>query len=176
MESSIESTNESAAVDGSEITEPTAEPEKKKSGLLVKVILFVVALGGGAAAGFTSYDIVAKYTHPGPAGQDSDTLIEYGQFFELTGMIVNPAESEGKRYLMVNLGLESKDAKVLADVEAKQIVLRDMVIRTLGSLTAEELADIANREEIKTDLLTGVNRILQEKEVDRIYFTQYVLQ
>jgi flagellar FliL protein len=91
-------------------------------------------------------------------------------------MIINPAESQGSRYLMVNVGFESDQEIVLTELENKEVVIRDRVIKMLGEFTVPELSDIDRRAFLKDTLLTSVNQVLQDGEVRRLYFTQYVLQ
>lgn len=101
---------------------------------------------------------------------------EYGSFYQIKGLIVNPASSEGARYLMVDVGLESSDPEVISDLESKEVVVRDRMIRLLGERTSNELSDITKRDTIKTELLNSINDVLKEGAIDRLYFTQYVLQ
>ena len=77
---------------------------------------------------------------------------------------------------MVKLGLESHKAAVLEELEQKQVVVRDTVLKLLAVRTVEELANIELRAQIKEELRSAVNAILRKGEVDRLYFTQYVLQ
>ena len=42
--------------------------------------------------------------------------------------------------------------------------------------TVQELAEIAFRDGIKAELIERINGILEEGPIDRLYFTQYVLQ
>ena len=162
--------------------EPAVEPteegtEKKKSGLIVKVILFVVGIGLGGTLGFTGYERLATMAYDGPVEEQPAGAepTEYGEFFEISGIIINPTQSIGKRYLMVNIGLEGT-ADTMGDIEAKQIVIRDMEIRELGQRTTEELADVTKRDSLKAGIRENVNRIISVGNVDRLYFTQYVIQ
>ncbi len=101
---------------------------------------------------------------------------DYGSFYEVENMIVNPAESQGSRYLMVNVGFESDAQEVLTELENKEVVVRDRVIKLLGEFTVPELSNIDQRSFLKDTLRTSVNQVLQQGAVRRLYFTQYVLQ
>jgi len=79
---------------------------------------------------------------------------------ELQGFIVNPAGTDGTRYLMINLGLESAKGDVLEELKEKEIVVRDTVLKLLGQRTVEELADISLRAQLKKELREAVNGIL----------------
>jgi flagellar FliL protein len=172
MEPPIEPDASPDAVGGSE------EAPKKKKGAMLPMILFVVALVAGGAGAFVMYEkLVAAATGTDlSAGTETTQMVEYGVFHEISGLIVNPAESMGKRYLMVSMGLEVANEGTIADLEEKDIVIRDRVLKLLGSHNADELADIGVREQLKEELLSGLNTLLGEDAIKRLYFTQYVLQ
>lgn len=114
---------------------------------------------------------------PDEASTSSDAVpTDFGSFYEVDNMIVNPAESQGSRYLMVNVGFESNAEEVLTELENKEVVVRDRVIKLLGEFTVPELSDIDQRAFLKDTLRTSVNQVLQKGSVRRLYFTQYVLQ
>lgn len=102
--------------------------------------------------------------------------VNFGAFYEMENMIVNPAESQGSRYLMVNVGFESDLQEVLTELENKEVVVRDRVTKLLSEFTVPELSDIDRRDDLKDTLRTSVNDVLREGEVRRLYFTQYVIQ
>ncbi len=105
-----------------------------------------------------------------------DAGIQYGEFLELTDIIVNPADSNGRRLLMVSLGIESIEPTLLESITAREMVVRDTIIKILGRRTVEDLAAIEQRNVIKGELLQAVNGVLTEGQISRLYFTQYVLQ
>ncbi len=146
---------------------------------MVPVALVMAAVGGWLA--------YSQYPAVNAAANQVETLFvsadtaeaeanDYGSFYEIKGLIVNPASSEGARYLMVDVGLESSKSEVISDLESKEVVVRDRIIRLLAERTSTELSDISQRDSIKTELLHSINDVLQEGAVDQLYFTQYVLQ
>lgn len=155
-----------------------AAPPKKKKGGLIMIVLFAVALIGGGAGGFFMYDkLVAMATGTDLSVLEPQTeTVEYGAFHEMQGLIVNPAASGGKRYLMVSMALEVANDGVVEQLKEKEIVVHDGTLQILGRHTAEELADISVREQLKEELLAAVNEVVGEGQVSRLYFTQYVLQ
>ncbi len=144
--------------------------------ILIPLIL-LGAVGGGWVA-YSQYISIATIGDDGPAAEEEQGTepIEYGEFMEMENMIINPSGTDGKRYLMIKIGLESDKAKALEEVTQKEVVVRDVLLRTLSVHTVEELADLALRDELKQELRVAINEILEEGEVTRLYFTQYVLQ
>lgn len=143
-------------------------------------VILLPALGGGALA-LSQYENIAIGTAEARSKFASDevepsSIRSYGEFVQIGGMIVNPARSNGKRFLMVDLGLESSSAAVLTEIQQKDIVVRDTILKILGSRTVDELASLDHRNSMKEDLLGAINSVLDRGTVDYLYFTQYVLQ
>ena len=145
------------------------EAPKKKSKLVFLLPVLALALGGGG--GYYQYQ---KAAAPEAPVEDVAEPVEYGEFAVLAGVIVNPAESGGRRYLMVDLALEG-DEDTVGEVGAREAVIRDAVVGVLGQKTVDELAAIDRRTALKDTLRASVNAVI-EGEVDRLYFTQYVIQ
>jgi len=154
------------------------------------IVLAFVALTAGVGGSFVAhfnYGWLSSHFTSGPtapagnapagaAPAQAEAPMEYGSFYEVENMIVNPAESQGSRYLMVNVGFESDADEVLTELEDKEVVVRDRVIKLLGEFTVPQLSDIDRRTFLKDTLRTSVNQVLQKGAVQRLYFTQYVLQ
>ncbi len=168
-------------------SEEVAQAQEEKTGgnrsLLGRLLLVFLTLGPTAAGAWLAY---FYYPHLAKAAEqfsgtnddkkEEEQPIEYGQFMELQGFIINPAGTGGTRYLMINLGLESAEGSVLEELKEKEIVVRDTVLKLLSQRTVEELADISLRAQLKQELREAVNGILKKGKIDRVYFTQYVLQ
>lgn len=100
---------------------------------------------------------------------------EYGSFTRLEGLVVNP-DGADERYLAVSIAFESKSSSVATELEDKKVVVQDAVISHLSEQTVEELSDTNRREKLKNELREETNRILNSGTVDRLYFTEFVLQ
>lgn len=144
--------------------------------------ILLPAAGGGWIA-YSKYDrLVAIAASAGieigtkDAEEPEHKAVQYGQFMQIENMIINPAGSSGKRYLLVSLGLESQSPVVLEEIKTKDVVVRDTVLKVLGVRTIDELADINRRNELKSQIRDAINGVLSEGEVSRMYFTQFVLQ
>ncbi len=150
-----------------------------KTFLVTAIAILVAALGlGGVSAYFLFPQAYAVMG--GSAGENPEEIVPeeivYGEFMELSGLIVNPAGTGGSRHLMVNVGLEGADEEVLALVSLKEIVVRDKILSKLAKLTMSELSNFSLRDSIKADILKDVNTLMGETPLSRLYFTAYVLQ
>lgn len=161
-----------------------ADAPKPKSRflLLLLPLALLPALGGGYLA-FAQYPrLVAAAaafgvgTDDAEEADDKDAQIQYGQFMELEGLIINPAGTDGKRYLMVNIGLEGPDESILTEVKEREIVVRDTILKVLGRRSVGELADLGQRSMLKSEIVNAVNAVTRKGKIERMYFTQYVLQ
>ncbi len=144
----------------------------------------LVAVGTGAAAAYLFFPQVTalltdtEQTAEELAEAEAEEPIEYGEFMELTGFMVNPSGEGGRRALMVNIGVEGPSADVLDAVSAKEILIRDRVLGKLGKLSVRELSDISIRDSIKLDLLQDINGVLdkdKKKQLSRLYFTAFII-
>ena len=146
--------------------------------LIVVLVIVLLSTGGGAWLAYIHYPklaaVAAALSSKEADGEEAP--LEYGQFMELTGTIVNPAGTNGKRYLMVNLGLESQDAATLEEVTARDVVVRDTILKILSQRTVDQLSNMEERNALKEELRSAINGIVEKGEVNRLYFTQYVLQ
>ena len=95
----------------------------------------------------------------------------------MENLVLNPAGSNGTRFLMAAVAAEVKDEKVKEEMNGRDAELRDAVLRVLGERTVDQLADMALREGIKTEVIDSLNARLQSKTaVKRVYFPQFVIQ
>jgi len=101
---------------------------------------------------------------------------EYGAFAELKGLIVNPAGSSGNRYLAVSLAFETKSSSVETELQNKRVVVKDAMLNLLSKRTVDELSNPDRRTELKESLREEVNSIVSSGTVNRLYFTEFVLQ
>lgn len=100
----------------------------------------------------------------------------FGTFTELERLIVNPAGAEGTRYLAVSIAFETNSTSVTSELNRRKVVVRDAVLRLLSKRTADELGDPSLRDDLKEVLRKETNSILSSGTVERLYFTEFVLQ
>lgn len=163
--------------------EETGESPKKGSIPLLLTILSVLVIPAavGAAVAYSQYPRIAeKAAATGMAlsgGQDAkEEPLQYGHFITISELLINPAGTGGKGFLVVTLGLETKSSSVISEVEEKEIVIRDAILQLLSEHTQEDLAAIELRGVLKEEIIGELNRILQKGDIDRLYFTQFLLQ
>jgi len=99
----------------------------------------------------------------------------YG-FYMIKDLIINPANSGGRRHLIVTLGLECHSTALEEELAMKDPQIRDNLITLLSGQEIGILADISYREKIRKSLLKAINYYLKEGKVEKLYFVEYVFQ
>lgn len=175
-----------AAKEGAAPDEVDDGRTERKTGLLRKLLtvvpIIVLPAVVGAYLTYSQYPRLAEAASATAAGlgfaQDAgeNEPLEYGTFTTLSELLINPADTGGKGFLVVSLGLETRSSDVIKEIEEKEVVVRDAILRLLSEHTREELASIELRSTLKDKILLELNGILTSGEIDRLYFTQYLLQ
>ena len=91
-------------------------------------------------------------------------------------LVLNPAGTNGSRFLLLTIGLAVPDEAGSQALQARDPELRDVVIRQLGAKTVETLADITRRDSLKVELRAALVERFGKKSVLDVYFPQFVIQ
>ncbi|WP_208427152.1 MULTISPECIES: flagellar basal body-associated FliL family protein [Salinibacter] len=192
-----------AGVDGDGAVTEDEEPLIKRHFLLLLALALGVAGVAGVGVTYAQYDRVGETiqaipyvgqiaqnpgTVPyadqiagllpfvgGDAGGDAESQ-KVGALSTLEGLVVNPAGSRGNRYLAISVVFEMEAPKVKKEMAKKKVIIKDAVLRLLSERTVEELSDPERRDNLKKALREEANGILSKGTVDRLYFTEFVLQ
>ncbi|MDD3013480.1 MAG: flagellar basal body-associated FliL family protein [Candidatus Gastranaerophilales bacterium] len=134
-------------------------------------------------------------------GGGEGDVIERGMIVDLGEFILNLSDPKIKRYLKINVAIElsrkETDPKpgesggggghggegvdpmkaIAAEMDQYKPAIRDSVISTLSSKTAEELSSIAGKELAKEQIKEAVDAILAgDREVLRVSFGNFIIQ
>jgi flagellar protein FliL len=108
----------------------------------------------------------------GASGQQSTV----GTIDQISDLVVNPAGTDGTRYLCTTVALESIDPKVSEEIKSREAQIRDVLIEILGKRSINELADLGTRNALREEIRAAVNGLLPSGEVVGVYFSNFVLQ
>ncbi len=147
-----------------------------KGGMLKLILIPVILLVQAVAAYFIVFNLLLKNPNAKEETNEKKSRLEVGQFFELNDIVINPADTGGRRYLVLEMGLETKDPKVVEEAAGKEIWIRDAIISHLTKKTALELMEISIRKGLKKEILDILNEKLSEGRFDKVYFKKYILQ
>ena len=99
--------------------------------------------------------------------------------YRLDNIIVNPAGSQGQRFLMCSVAIESDDAKALDVLREHEIELRDHVVTLLSQQTLDRLTAQSARDSIRNELLATIRPALGPDAADtdlKVFLPQFVVQ
>lgn len=149
---------------------PTSRKSKFLS--LGKYFLLILLVFG---QGFVAYKIVDsnyatiyEYMHkPNPA--------ETGTY-QMEDLVVNPAGTNGRRFLLVQISLELGNKEHVSLLESNKMKLRQDMIDALSARTVYQLTDVDEREVLRSELARIINEVIGTTSVRNLYFTKYVMQ
>jgi len=153
-----------------------SKPGKKKGGSKVlsygKYFLILLVL---AAQVILAYQIVDS--NYGKVFQLIDNIVapEEGSI-KLEELIVNPAGSNGQRFLVVEISLVLSDKNHIELVERNQQKIRHNMIEVLSSRTVNQLTMYEEREILRKELAQITNEAIGVRSVRNLYYTRYVMQ
>lgn len=159
--------------------EVTEEPRKPSKLLPIFVALICLATGGAVGAkglGPTVGTVLADRAANGGGGGGHGGEGEAAALHVVDNLVVNPAASNGGRFLLTSIALEAVSPGETPLLEARDVELRDAMILVLGSKTVEELTDIGQRHIIADELLDAVEAIVGNHVVSRLFIPQFVIQ
>ena len=143
--------------------------------VMIIAIVLVLSLGAGV---FTFFKISMK-----PKGKGAGKEVKHAEtsMWKLDDFVVNLADRDESRYLKVSLVLEvegkpkggGEGAEGQSPEDAKA---RDAIISVLTTKRVAELVTASGKLQLKSDIRTALNSVLQDTEVANIYFTSFAMQ
>lgn len=170
-------------------------PKKKRASLkFIFIVLILFILAGTAVAGYfvifmpksienadeitarkslAPKQAQAKVSSKSMGGQFSDPM---GPTMQLDSFIVNLTDDKGARYLKVVMQLEMSKDSLVAEIDEKMPQIRDEIILMLSSKSFDDVATIDGKRTLKHSVVSGINRYLSTGQINRVYFTEFVVQ
>ena len=169
-----------------------AESERKRGGLLPLALVAVLTLvvggglgvfvvgpmlsgGGAAAAAETSGhgEEESAGGHGEPGGHGAAAAAEH---YSIENLVVNPAGTQGTRFLIVSMTILPDNAETLGRLTAKDAEIRDTLLQVLASKTIQDLSDLTQREGVKEEMRAAAESVVKPGRIRRIFLPQFVLQ
>ncbi len=164
-----------------------APAAKTKPKAMVMIAVLVAAAAGGVGGGF----VLAPRLAPHRAGQADSARAEpeqeakehekgdketAGRIFKIDNLIVNPAGSEGSRFLMTSVAFEVESETAETALKDHDVQVRDLVVSRLESQTMKMLTQPFARDSIKRDLAAAIVAVVGPKARVTVYLPQFVIQ
>ncbi len=96
--------------------------------------------------------------------------------FTVRDLIINPAGTNGQRYLLTTIGFNVSSEEGMKEMEKKEMALRDMLNSILTSKEMKDLIDVTKRESLRQEILAHTKDIIAQGKVTSIYFSKYIVQ
>ncbi len=186
-----EKVNPEAVADGAGGgAEGEAQPKKGPNKLLLPLVVAVMTLAGGVVGVMViaprlvaRRESVQQGLEAPDSSQAETTKAEpgtpegaKGPMFKIDNLIVNPSGSQGLRFLMVSVAIETSDAKMEETLRRKEPQIRDVVISLLEKQTMERLSVVGIRDSLKAQLGDTITAIAATKTKLKVFLPQFVIQ
>ncbi len=164
------------------------KPAKGPNKLMLPLIVALMTIAGGvvgvwvvgpklSARANLQAGLEAAGKDEKPAeGKEGEKGGEKGPVFKLDNLIVNPSGSQGARFLMVSVAVETVDGKQDEELRAKESQIRDLVISLLEKQTMESLSAPGIRDSLKAQLSDTITIIAGSKTKLHVFLPQFVIQ
>lgn len=160
---------------------PATEAPAKESFSLKKILLIGVPIV--IVQVVLVYFLFVKFIAPGMAHQQTveseqpeEAKEEQAQVFVIKDLIVNPAGTNGTRFLLTTIGLEVPTQEIKTEIEQKEVQTRDILNTILTSKGLDELTIPQYKESLRNEILAKVNATLKKGKVRNVYFSKFIIQ
>jgi len=96
--------------------------------------------------------------------------------YDLGALVVNPANTNGKRILMVEISLELNREGLYPIIEGLEPKIKQQINDYLSAMNTQQLINVYDRDVIRGNLNNLVNSVVGENSVRDLYFVRYVMQ
>jgi len=164
------------------VQQATAEkPANKSKKALVIVAVVIIQL-------LAAYFLIGFFLKRGSPAGDSDTSTvaakqavqtgdpNFDHVYVVKDMIVNPAGTNGLRFLLTTIGLEVTSEETVKELEKREVQVHDGIINILTAETLPQLDDTASRDSLKVVIKSQINKDLTTGQVINVYFSKFIIQ
>jgi flagellar protein FliL len=99
-----------------------------------------------------------------------------GKIYIVKDLIVNPAGTNGTRFLLTTVGFEVTTPEALKDIEAKDVMVRDALNTIFTSKDLTSLVNVEGREALRKEIQEKVGGFIRDGELTNVYFSKFIIQ
>lgn len=154
------------------IEEEKKKLEKSNFRSYGKYFLILLLLVGQA---FLAYSAVNRNYENIYDFLDSFSSNETGHY-TLKEIVVNPANTNGQRFLLVKLSLELASKEDVKAIKEEESEIRNDIISHLSAKTVDELQGVKDKEKLRLELIKIINNAISSRSVRNLYYSKYVMQ
>jgi flagellar protein FliL len=161
---------------------------KKVIVIIIAVFLLIMGMMGGgffllwSKMSATVAQVQQQNSEQGDEEEVAEEEMTIGPLYRMDTLIVNLADHGGKRYLRVTMELELKpndqvdQAEVVEEIEMRLPQLRDTILMILPTKQYAEISSTPGKIALRDELIAKINPFLKKGQIDKIYFTEFVVQ
>lgn len=160
-----------------------SKPFLSKKLIIIGIPIFVVQLA-------VIYFLAVKFIAPSSAapakesGKEAAKSAEHKEgsgveeqnIFVVKDVIVNPAGTNGTRFLLTTVGFEVSSPECEKELEKKEVQVRDALNTVLTSKGLDELVGVEQREALRAEVAKKVGEILRTGSLSKVYFSKFIIQ
>lgn len=163
--------------EGADPAVPDAPQAEKSGGMVPLVVVLLLTLGGGIAAGtsLAGPRVGAALAEKAIAAAEEKAEASV-TLHMVENLVVNPAQSGGARFVLATIAIEVDSPEVAARLAARDAVIRDAFTVVLASRTVETLTDIGQRGALTQELTRAAEQVAGAGKVRRVLIPQFVIQ
>lgn len=150
--------------------------------MVVIVLLLVMILGGGIGmfvfvkSGNSNVNVSKNLSVSTVTNAEQNVVNVSDKTYSFKDeFLLNLSDEGGKRYIKtsISIGYSSKNKKLDKELTEKDVVLKDIVV---GILRSKKTTDFSKEEDIKKEILSKINGVLENGRAENIYFTSLLIQ
>ena len=131
------------------------------------------------------YFLVAKFVAPSSApsqaepakgAEQKESAEQAKSIFVVKDIIVNPAGTNGTRFLLTTVGFEISGAEREKDLEKKEVQVRDVLNTILTSKGLDDLVKVEQRDQLRKEISLKVGELLPPGALTNVYFSKFIIQ
>lgn len=171
--------------------QPAETTQSKKDGLGKRILIFGIPVF--LVQFIVVYFLVAKFIVPSTGHKQTETAVEQSgherentktdkeeakeqHIYAVKDLIINPAATNGQRYLLTTIAFDLSSNDALKNLEKKEMAVRDALNSILTSKTMEQLIDVSKRESLREEIAGKVAHLVDRGTLQSVYFSKYIIQ
>jgi flagellar FliL protein len=96
--------------------------------------------------------------------------------YDFTNVVVNLSGTMGTRYLKTTFTVTGSDAALKQQFDANKARLTDVTLNVLSALSLADLEEPGSKNVIRDKLVAAYNQALGHREVEQVYFSDFLIQ
>ena len=98
-----------------------------------------------------------------------------GKLVPLETFLVNVSGSRGRKLVKINMELELTNAAVQEEVQKIKPKIRDYIIIIVSSKTFQEISTKEGKDALREEIKNQINLFLTKGQIQKVYFTEFIL-